>query len=172
MARTWAEDKEVIERHEHFIWEVVEHEQDGITPKKVEILKIKRNGSRTLWFKLHYLNGEQSTGLHFNGERFCSWCETFPLDGANHKGPPNTSGYCSLPKHTAHGVRCQAAFQRYSRVFNSNYFGYRTHTRVCRGCGKAAIQKSNETEYCQSTPKCFKMYLKVRRELAMTRIQS
>lgn len=151
MTNFWTEDKRIVERHKHLLWEVAKIDEDGVTPKKVEVFKIKRDGSRVLWFKLHYFNGQQTAGLYLNGDRLCSWCETCPLSVYL----LNTTGY-SATNCEADGVRCSTVFARYTTIFRTHRPSYRPSTRLCRNCS-VMLNRDNKKEHCKR-PECQKAY--------------
>ena len=160
MAQTWENDQQVLARHEDLIPKVILGTEAD--PVQVMVYKINKDDSRVEWFKIHYSDGIRTTGIYKGGVRYCSWCETQPLNEAGQSAPLNTSGYCAQRHNNkAYGVFCGAVYARYRRIFNPRFSGYRSHTSrdKCKNCGEQLL-RTNTTEYCNASkrPECRKAY--------------
>lgn len=168
----WSWFKQVVERHEHLIWEVESSEEDGATPKKANVSKILKNGSKAWWLSLHFFEGTRTAGVYKfeNGEwkKYCSSCEEQELNQEGRGGPPNTSGFCSaqFKNESPYGVRCTTVSRRYDTLFNLQHPNYRSNTQVCKVCKKVQVTQTNPVQICGTNPKCERAYRKARYDLA------
>ena len=156
--------QEVIAKHKDLIWKVIEYEEDGVTPKEVEIQKLKKN-KKLFWFCLHFINGVKSAGILIEGVRYCCHCKTYPLNEEGDVGSLNLSGYCDPHfRHEARGVRCNVAKRHYDAIFSSHTSYYRTQTRLCEVCG-TALNRDNTIGICTTNPECTQVHRRAKYDL-------
>ena len=126
--------QEIIKKHKDLIWKVVECEEDGVTPKEVEIQKLKKN-KKLFWFCLHFINGVKTAGIFTEGVQYCCHCKTQPLNEANQGGLLNTSGYCNA--YLKHENCVVALFCCVTA--NTTGFAFEMNTAVPTGVEKTSL---------------------------------